>query len=352
LSYAVLGLGDSSYPLFCAIGRQLDARLAELGARRLFAAGEADIDIETVAAPWRSQALAAARESIKVTPSLASVTPLRPSVIASAWSRERPFAAEVFANQRITARDSAKDVRHIELSLAGSGLSYAAGDALGVWHRNPPALVAAVLESLGLNGDVAVAQRGETLPLREWLSARRELTRLSRPVLAAQAERSGVEELAHVLAPEQSKAFAAPLDEHQLIDVLRRWPARWDPESLVAALRPLTPRLYSIASSPAAVGEEAHLTVDVLGYDAFGQRHVGAASSHLAALADGDTAAVFIEPNERFRVPADGSRDLIMIGPGTGVAPFRAFLQERVAAGATGRHWLFFGNPHFRSDFL
>ena len=360
LKYAVLGLGDSSYPLFCAIGRKLDARLAELGARRLFAAGEADVDVDTVAAPWRAQALAAARKALEsdgaaaivtampgvALPGIAvggsaNVTPLRPA--PPLHSRDKPFAAELLASQRITARGSRKDVRHLELSLAGSGLAYQPGDALGVWHRNPAPLVDAVLHAARLDGSEA---------LREQLATGRELTRLSRPFLAAQAERAGVDELRRLLEPAQQADLATLLATHQLVDVLRRWPAAWDTEAFLAALRPLQPRLYSIASSQKAVGEEAHLTVDVLRYEAFGEAHLGAASSHLADLADGAAASVYIEPNERFRLPADGARDVIMIGPGTGAAPFRAFVQERAAAGATGRNWLFFGNPHFRSDFL
>jgi sulfite reductase (NADPH) flavoprotein alpha-component len=355
LRYAVLGLGDSSYPQFCAVGRRLDARLAELGATRLAAAGEADLDIDTVATPWRTQALAAVREWLKVEVGPAKVTPLRAATSPAApapHARERPFAAELLAQQRITARGSRKDVRHLELSLAGSGLRYAPGDALGVWPRNPAVLVDAVLDSLQLDGEAPATHEGDTLPLREWLSARRELTRLSRPWLTAHAERARSDELSSLLAAKNPADATALFASHQPIDVLRRWPGAWDATSLVAALRPLAPRLYSIASSQAAVGDEAHLTVDVLGYEAFGAAHAGAASTFLAGLDEGATAPVYVEPNERFRLPADDARDVIMIGPGTGVAPFRGFLQERVAAGARGRHWLFFGNPHFRSDFL
>jgi sulfite reductase (NADPH) flavoprotein alpha-component len=353
LKYAVLGLGDSSYPLFCAIGRQLDARFAELGAQRLFAAGEADVDVDRIATPWRTQALAAARDALKTSTPLATVTPLRPSLPAApTWTRDRPFAAEVLLNQRITASGGCKDVRHIELSLAGSGLSYAPGDALGVWHRNPSPLIAAVLEATGLAADATATFEGETLPLREWLSTRRELTRLSRPFLAAHAAVAEAAELNRLLAPTQQPDFAELLATHQLIDVLRRWPTQWNADEFVAALRPLTPRLYSISSSQKAVGDEVHLTVDVLGYDAFGAAHTGAASRFLADLGDSASVPVYIEHNERFRVPADGARDVILIGPGTGVAPFRAFVQERAASAATGRNWLFFGNPHFQSDFL
>ncbi|MES5816088.1 assimilatory sulfite reductase (NADPH) flavoprotein subunit [Pseudoxanthomonas sp. Soil82] len=365
LKFAVLGLGDTSYADFCGIARKLDGRLAELGAQRVAELGQADLDIDTVAGPWRERALVQARELLKSAAApaahLATVTPLRPA--AAAWSHERPFPAEVLANQRISGREfkgqgflqygsGDKDVRHIELSLEGSGLAYEPGDALGIRHRNPPALVDAVLGATRLDGNAAVTSGEQTLPLSEWLATRRELTRLSRPFLAAHAERSGARALTELLDPTQSAGLAALLADHQLVDVLRRWPADWDHDALLAALRPQAQRLYSIASSRKRVGEEAHLTVDVLGYHAHGHEHGGAASGFLAALDEGGQVPAYIEPNERFRVPADGARDIVMIGPGTGVAPFRAFVQERAETGATGRNWLFFGAQRFNTGFL
>lgn len=363
LKYAVLGLGDSSYADFCGIARKLDARLAELGAARVQALGEADLEIDTVAAPWREAALGHARELLKPTPAahLATVTPLRPHA-APAWSQDRPFPAELLANQPLSGREFKgtgfrryaapdKDVRHIELSLGGSGLHYEPGDALGIRHRNPDALVDTVLAATRLDGDSEVEHDGESLPLSRWLAERRELTRLAKPVLAALAERANARELAQLLEPGNS-GLATLLNDHQLIDALRRWPADWDAAALVAALRPQVRRLYSIASSRKRVGDEAHLTLDVLRYHAHGFDHLGAASGFLAALEEGAQLPVYIEPNERFRVPADGSRDIIMVGPGTGVAPFRGFVQERAETGASGRNWLFFGARHFNTGFL
>ena len=363
LKYAVLGLGDSSYADFCGIARKLDARLAELGAARVQALGEADLEIDTVAAPWREAALGHARELLKPTPAthLATVTPLRPHA-APAWSQDRPFPAELLANQPLSGREFKgtgfrryaapdKDVRHIELSLGGSGLHYEPGDALGIRHRNPDALVDTVLAATRLDGDSEVEHDGESLPLSRWLAERRELTRLAKPVLAALAERANARELAQLLEPGNS-GLATLLNDHQLIDALRRWPADWDAAALVAALRPQVRRLYSIASSRKRVGDEAHLTLDVLRYHAHGFDHLGAASGFLAALEEGAQLPVYIEPNERFRVPADASRDIIMVGPGTGVAPFRGFVQERAETGASGRNWLFFGARHFNTGFL
>lgn len=350
LHYTVLGLGDSSYPQFNAMGRALDARLAELGAQRLAPLAEADVDIELVAAPWTEGALALLRERLAHDSPIASVTPLRVAATRPQFHRDRPFPAQVLTNQRIVSRAADRDVRHVELSLEGSGLRYAPGDALGVWHRNPASLVAAFLAALSLDGDAAVSHDGKTQPLREWLARERELTRLSRPLVQAVAERADSEALRAAL--EHPEAIKQLLASHQPIDLLREHPAHWDAAALVAALRPLTPRLYSIASSAQAVGEEVHLTVAVVGYRAHGEHHVGAASRWIADADEDATLDVFIEPNERFRLPADGTRDVIMIGPGTGVAPFRAFVQERQQAGETGRNWLVFGNRHAADDFL
>ena len=353
LRFAVLGLGDSSYPHFNATGRQIDERLAALGAQRVFARGEADLDLDAVATPWLSQALESATQLLKSAAPPASVTPLRPvHAPVSPWSREKPFAAAVLANQRLTGRGSHKSVHHVELSLEGSGLSYLPGDALGVWPTHPPALVDAVLAELRLDGGTRVNLGGQDHTLRQWLGQHRELTRLSRPFVQAHAERSGNTELQHLLQPDGGAALSRLLSRQQLVDLLQAWPAAWSAEELVAALRPLAPRLYSIASAQSAVGPEAHLTVDHVDYVAAGGRRWGAASDFITRANDGEALPVFIEANDRFRLPRDGARDVVMIGPGTGVAPFRGFVQERAATGAAGRNWLLFGNTHARHDFL
>jgi sulfite reductase (NADPH) flavoprotein alpha-component len=356
LRFAVLGLGDSSYPQFCAIGQRLDARLEALGAQRWIARGDADLDIDSVAGPWSATLFVEAKDALKPKSpalTLASVTPLRPHAPApAAWTRERPFAAELLANLPITGRGSDKDIRHLELSLADSGLDYEPGDALGVWIENPPALVQAVAEALGLETDVPVSHGGDTLPLREWLGRKREITRLSRPFVATHAAHAGSEDLNRLLAPDQRDGLTALMAGSQIIDLLRAHPGAWTAEQLIEALRPLQPRLYSIASSRKVVGDEAHLTVAHVEYRRGDALRWGAGSHHLATREEGAALPVFIERNERFRLPADASRDVIMIGPGTGVAPFRGFVQEREAAAASGRNWLLFGNPHARSDFL
>ena len=352
LEFAVLGLGDSSYAKFCAVGASIDERLAELGGKRLFGRGEADVDVDTIAQPWLARALNSAREALKSTTSspTAKVTPLRPQRPPVVWTHERPYSAEVLVNQRITASGGSKDVRHIELALGDSGLTYEPGDSLGVWPSNPPALVDAIVDALKLDAQQPVTHESQTLPLRDWLLEKRELTRLARPFVFAHAQRARHDDLDAVVA--SPVAFLKMLFDYQTIDLLRAYPAEWNAQELVAALRPLQPRLYSIASSLKSVDDEAHLTVALVDYEAFGMRHTGAASNFLAERSAGARAPIFIEANDRFRLPQDPSRDLIMIGPGTGVAPFRGFVQERAVVGAKGRNWLFFGNPHFHADFL
>jgi sulfite reductase (NADPH) flavoprotein alpha-component len=353
LSYSVLALGDSSYPKFCETGRVVDEKLAALGARRIVERADADVDFDRIANPWLEKVVAEARESLGAQQSGATVTRLRSVPAAPQFTREQPFVAEIIDNQRLTGRGATKDVRHVEISLAGSGLKYEPGDALGVWHENPAPIVDDVLAAVHASGDERVEIEGDARPLREWLATSREITRLTRPFLVQHAELSKDAALAAVLEPGQQESLRRTLKDLQLVDVLQRHPAAWEPARLVAALRPLAPRLYSIASSQEAVGEEAHLTVAVVDYEHERQRRYGAASSFLAGLGTADARArVFIEQNERFRLPADGARDVIMIGPGTGVAPFRGFLQHREAQGATGRNWLFFGARHFQSEFL
>ena len=350
MQFGVLALGDTSYTKFCEVGRVLDARFAELGAKRIVEPGECDVDFETVGAPWIERA--AEKAPRQTTHALTPTLSRREREAVSRFNRDTPFAAEVLVNQRIVARDALKEVRHLELSLGASGLTYEPGDSLGVWPRNAPELVQAVLATQKLDGDVQLTRDSQRHPLSTWLASKLELTKLSRPFLAAHAALAKSAELDAALKPEGAETLRKLLDTHQVIDVLRRFPAKWEPDALVHSLRRLAPRLYSIASSQKRVGDEVHLTVSHVAYQAFGEAHFGVASHHLSTRASEDLVPVFVESNPRFRLPADTSRDVIMIGPGTGVAPFRAFVQERAEVGAKGRNWLFFGEQHFRSQFL
>jgi sulfite reductase (NADPH) flavoprotein alpha-component len=357
LAFAVIALGDSSYPKFCATGRALDERLAELGARRLLPRVDCDVDIEAKAAPWLDQALSSARAEIgTVVPRLTVVTPLRSALLAPAAppavTRESPLEVEILANQRVSAAGAGQDVRHLELALPEGRLEYEPGDALGVWIENPAPTVERVLALTGLDPDGVVTIEGATRPLREWLARHREVTRVARPLIEQIVRRTANSRLRAWLEPGGAAQLRAALKTLQVADLLKQFPPFWDAQGLVQALHPLSPRLYSIASSQREVGQEAHLTVAVVDYQSNGEQRVGAASWQLAHQPVGAKLRVYVEPNPRFRLPADGTRDVIMIGPGTGVAPFRGFLQARVADGAPGRNWLIFGARHRESDFL
>lgn len=344
LHYGVLALGDSSYAEFCRTGRDFDDRLSALGATRFGERVECDVDYDEPASRWREAVLESARERLGETPAprLHAVPSGQETATAAG-----PVTGEVVANQRITGRDSGKRVHHIEFAV--EGLAYEPGDSLAVVTRNPSAVVDAVLEHAGLDGD-GVLTDGRVLA--EALAADYEITKASAGFLERYAQATGAAALADLLDDANRSRLAAYLADRQVIDVLHDHPASLSAEEFVGCLRGLKPRLYSIASSPLASPDEVHLTVAAVEYEAYGRAHLGSASTALAALEVGQTLEVRLEPNPRFRLPADPAAPVIMIGPGTGVAPFRAFLEHREAAGATGRNWLFFGDRHFASDFL
>lgn len=355
LAYAVLGLGDSSYPQFCATARIFDARLAELGARRLSARAECDVDFEAPSAAWIAQSVSDLSSEFGTAAAVADTAvaaAAAPVVAAALATREAPVEVEVAVNQRITARDAEKDVRHVELIVPEGRFPYQAGDALGLWLDNPATLVAATLAAAKLDANESVSIDGVTRPLQAWLSQYRELTRVARALIERLAALSGDATLADLLKPASAARLRAQFKVWQVPDLLQRYPAQWTGERLVRALHPLSPRLYSIASAPEEVGEEVHITVAVVDEVHEGTRHVGAVSSQVQGLEPGARVRAFIEPNPRFRLPADPTTSVIMIGPGTGVAPFRGFVQARAAQGATGRQWLFFGGRRLDQDFL
>ena len=343
LRFAVCGLGDSSYPDFCQAGKDFDTRLAELGGERLAPRADCDVDYQATAAAWIADLvprLAALQPAAPRTPTAAA--PATPA----AYDRDHPFTAQLLARQKITGRHSTKDVRHIELDLAGSGINYQAGDALGVWCENDPARVDAILAALKLDGVTVID--GKTL--REQLIREREISQNTPQFVQGYAALAKSADLDAEIATHGAAPYAAntPLDA-----IVARYPAAITAEQLLTLLRPLTPRLYSIASAPEEVGEEVHLTVGVLHYEHDGKAYSGAASGYLGERLPEDGAArVFVEPNPNFRLPDDPQAAIIMIGNGTGIAPFRAFMQARVAREAPGKNWLVFGNPHFTEDFL
>ncbi|MFA9599862.1 NADPH-dependent assimilatory sulfite reductase flavoprotein subunit [Citrobacter portucalensis] len=351
-AFAVFGLGDTSYEFFCQAGKDFDAKLAELGGERLLDRVDADVEYQTAAAQWRARlvdvlkARAPAAPSVQVTASGAVN-----EVHTSPYTKEAPLTASLAVNQKITGRDSEKDVRHIEIDLGDSGLRYQPGDALGVWYQNDPALVKELVELLWLKGDEPVTVEGKTLSLAEALQWHFELTVNTGNIVENYATLTRSETLLPLVGDKaqlQHYASTTPI-----VDMVRFSPAQLDAQALVDLLRPLTPRLYSIASSQAEVESEVHVTVGVVRYEIEGRARAGGASSFLADRVEEEgEVRVFIEHNDNFRLPANPQTPVIMIGPGTGIAPFRAFMQQRAADGAEGKNWLFFGNPHFTEDFL
>lgn len=349
LKFAVLGLGDSSYEFFCQTGKDFDSLLTKAGADRVYELASLDVDYQDAAKAWGEQALNAIAATLSAGPAGSSVaSAVQQAVGHSQYSKENPFPARLSVNQKITGRDSTKDIRHIEISLEESGIRYQPGDALGIWFDNDADLVGEVLALAHLSGDEATA-RGS---LREVLSRELELTRLHGGFITGLAEISDNAALKD-LAGDKAQVNAL-VASAQVVDVLKRFPTALTAEQLLGLLRPLTPRLYSIASSQSEVEEEVHLTVGVVRYpQEDGTVRSGAASSYLAdRLPEDAEVRVFVEHNDNFRLPANPDTPVIMVGPGTGIAPFRAFLQEREAQGADGKNWLFFGNPHFTQDFL
>jgi len=352
LNFAVLGLGDSSYEYFCQTAVDFDTQLTKLGANRLQAPALLDVDYDTGAATWQAEVLAKFQPLLQSTSQAALVvSSVADSAHGSAFNKQQPFVAELSVNQKITGRTSTKDVRHIEISLADSGLTYQPGDALGVYFQNDPALVQAILTATGIEPTsvVSLDATGEVTIERALIDSL-ELTQSYPSFLEKYASSTGNSELQKIAA--DKTAAREFLATRQTLDVILQFPGSLTAQQLADSLRKQQPRLYSIASSQAEVGEEVHLTVGVVRYDAFGASHLGGASGYLAErLAEGDNVRVFVEHNDNFRLP-DHDTPVIMVGPGTGIAPFRAFLQERDNAGATGQNWLFFGNPHFTQDFL
>ncbi|TNI00796.1 assimilatory sulfite reductase (NADPH) flavoprotein subunit [Aeromonas jandaei] len=349
LKFAVLGLGDSSYEFFCQTGKDFDDFLAKAGAERIHELASLDVDYQDAAKAWGEQAINAIAATLSTGAASSSVAnAVQQAVGHSQYSKENPFPARLSVNQKITGRDSTKDIRHIEINLEESGLSYQPGDALGVWFDNDAKLVGEVLALTGLSGDEATAHG----TLRAALTSHFELTRLHGGFITGLADISGNEALKDLAGDKvQVNALVASA---QIVDVLKRFPTALTAEQLIGLLRPLTPRLYSIASSQREVEEEVHLTVGVVRYpQEDGTVRSGGASSFLAdRLEEGAEVRVFVEHNDNFRLPANPDTPVIMVGPGTGIAPFRAFMQEREAQGAEGKNWLFFGNPHFTQDFL
>jgi sulfite reductase (NADPH) flavoprotein alpha-component len=349
LRFGVLALGDTGYDDFCQAGKLIDMRLEQLGATRILARRDCDIDYEDPAAAWVGQALPLAAENAGgATVSGAPIAAAAPK--ATGWSRKNPYSSRLAVNRRLSGSASAKEIRHYEFDLGDSGLTYEAGDALGVMPVNDPALVSRLISRIGADPQ---APAGET-NLETALTKKFEISTPSRDLIAEVERRAGNEELTHVLRNGDKEALDAFLWGKDICDLLALAPPSAFPAAdLLTLLKPLQHRAYSISSSPHAAADSVHLTIASVRYHADGRDRGGVCSTFLAdRVAEGGSAGIFVSQNKSFRLPADNDAPVIMVGPGTGVAPFRAFLQERRARGAKGRNWLFFGDQHRDSDFI
>lgn len=351
LNYAVLGLGDTNYADFNKAAKEFDARLQELGGRRIKEGLWCDTDFEEPAAAFIESALesyAATAASGSAEPEVAAPT----ASSAPAHSKKNPFPAAILENVHLNGPESAKQTRHVALSLEGSGLAYDVGDALGVLPENNPRLVDDTIEATGFAQDAPTPLPDKSeAPLHEALRRHYDITRLSKPFLDACARCADSQALNDLLKDES--ALAAYLDGRHMLDPLLEFKPRFrSTEDLIASLRKLQPRLYSIASGPRAHPGEVHLTVGVVRWEAHERVREGICSNFLAELKKNEKARVFVQPNKNFKLPSDPGTAVIMVGPGTGIAPFRAFLEERQAAGAKGANWLFFGDRTAAGDFL
>ncbi|MBH5319907.1 assimilatory sulfite reductase (NADPH) flavoprotein subunit [Paenibacillus sp. GSMTC-2017] len=362
LKYSVLALGDTSYEFFCKTGRDFDDRLAELGAERLVDRVECDLDFEGPATEWFGAVIGALQAATSpgttgaAASAVTSVTSTSVSDGDSQYTRLNPFRSEVLTTINLNGRGADRETRHLELSLEGSGLSYEPGDCVGIYPENDPALVDAIIAELNFSANEVVVQGkdGDEGELRSALLRHFEITVLSRPLLEKALPFSENGKLAELLSPEKKDEVRAYTNGRDLLDLLQDFaPWKLSAVQLISILRKLPPRLYSIASSNRANPDEVHLTIRKVQYEAHGRKRNGVCSVQTSErLSEGDTLPIFIQQNPNFKLPADPQTPIIMVGPGTGVAPFRAFMEEREELGSEGKTWLFYGDRNFVTDFL
>ncbi|MBL8504901.1 MAG: sulfite reductase subunit alpha [Methylobacillus glycogenes] len=352
-TFGVLAIGDTGYDGFCEAGKLIDMRLEQLGAHRLLARVDCDVDFDEPANAWIEAALPLFAEveggadEVAAAPAAEEAAPA-----ASAFNRKNPYQSTLAVNRRLSGDSSAKEIRHYEFALGDSGIHYEAGDALNVIPENDPALVSLILSRLNVGADTAVAKQDK--PLAELLTRNFEISTPSRELIAAIEQRAGNEDLSRLLQSGDKEGLDNWLWGKDTLDLLQLNPGvSLSADEFVSLLKPLQHRAYSISSSSLANPDHIHLTVASVRYNNAGRERGGVCSTYLAdRVAEGDQAGIFVSVNKSFRVPVDQHAPVIMVGPGTGIAPFRAFLQERQAAGAAGRNWLFFGDQTRSSDFI
>lgn len=356
MQFSVLALGDTSYEFFCQTGKDFDKRLEELGAKRLTPRVDCDVDFEESAAEWMNNVLGSLSDA-SAAPAIASAAGAAvESGTESEYTRSNPFQAEILENLNLNGRGSDRETRHIEISLEGSNLQYEPGDSLGIYPENHPRLVDELIEAMGWKAEepVTINKNGEERPLRQALLRNYEITVLTKPLLEQAAKLTSNNGLKELLEAGREQELRTYLNGRDLLDLVQDYSLKGVPAGeFVSILRKMPARLYSIASSLKAFPDEVHVTVRTVRYEAQGRDRYGVCSVQLAErVQPGETLPVYIQHNPNFKLPENPDTPIIMIGPGTGVAPFRAFLGEREETGAGGKTWLFYGDQHFSTDFL
>ncbi|WNS46838.1 assimilatory sulfite reductase (NADPH) flavoprotein subunit [Paenibacillus sp. MMS20-IR301] len=358
LRYSVLALGDTSYEFFCQTGKDFDQKLEELGAQRLSPRVDCDLDYDEPVAGWFSEVISALQGTRQAAGLAGEAVQAaeKAEALESAYSRNHPFHAEVLENLNLNGRGSDRETRHLELSLAGSGITFEPGDSLGVYPENHPQLVEDIIAAMGWDAaeSVPLNKKGEEGSLQEALLRHYEITVLTKPLLEQAAKLAPGTVLQELLSPGRQQELKDYIHGRDLLDLLQDYgPWNVPARSFVTILRKLPARLYSISSSYNANPEEVHFTVRAVRYESHGRERYGVCSVHCAERVEpGSTLPVYIQSNPNFKLPANPDVPVIMIGPGTGVAPFRSFLEEREEQGAGGKSWLFYGDRHFVTDFL
>ncbi|MBS2969089.1 assimilatory sulfite reductase (NADPH) flavoprotein subunit [Metabacillus sp. KIGAM252] len=355
LHFSVLSLGDSSYEFFCQTGKEFDSKLEELGGKRLHPRMDCDLDYDEPAAEWLEgvlEGLSSLQGSFMSVPDPSGA----PKAEGTDYSRTNPFQAEILESVNLNGRGSNKETTHIELSLEGSGLSFEPGDSLGIYPSNDPALVDLVIGEMSWDPDeiVTVNKQGDVRSLKEALTSFFEITVITKPLLEQAAKISENQKLKELLSPGHEGELKEYLSGRDLLDILRDFgPWGVPAQEILSILRKIPGRLYSIASSLAANPDEVHLTIGAVRYESHGRARSGVCSILCAErLQPGDRIPVYVQSNQNFKLPGNPETPIIMVGPGTGIAPFRSFMQEREETGAEGKSWLFFGDQHFVTDFL
>ncbi|MFQ3579502.1 MAG: flavodoxin domain-containing protein, partial [Bacteroidales bacterium] len=348
LHYSVIALGDSSYKQFCKTGKDIDTVLEKLGAQRLYQICLCDLNYEETATLWLESVLPLYKEIVPKNERPALPVDLKSD---NQYDKRNPYPAQLLERIQLNGRGSDKQTYHIELNIEGSGIQYSVGDALGVVCKNDKAVVHSLLEYLKFNANTIIQYNKKDIELAVALEQNFEITMLTPHVVTKYAELTNNRILKELT--ENETQLRKYLYQRDVLDLLTEYKADITPQDLVSILRPLTPRLYSISSSPLANEGEVHITVGLVNYQYNNRTYSGVCSSFLAnRLQDDEPVHIYIDKNEKFRLPQDPSTPIIMIGPGTGVAPFRAFVQEREYLDIKSKSWLFFGDRHFTTDFL